>query len=248
MRKLTDVQIFRNIRQSLLMKDKITKYYKYAFGEIVLVVIGILIALSINNWNEARKNRIEQLILINNIIEDLRLDSIHINKSLSEVGNQKRLVDDLISKSLDNEKKLNYQLIGLLRFSSDFRPIIQRNHSVSVSNLDDEFIRELLQGYFIEEDKVLDIFLEYVDIIHNKIRPYLSETGMHNLESLYKYKDNESLHVPLHPEILEEQLKNIKFQQLLYERRLKTDSFENLLGSFQLQNEMLINELKQFIE
>tara|TARA_B000000565_G_C23686741_1_gene340362 strand:- start:59 stop:751 length:693 start_codon:yes stop_codon:yes gene_type:complete len=230
------------------MKDKITKYYKYAFGEIVLVVIGILIALSINNWNEARKNRIEQLILINNIIEDLRLDSIHINKSLSEVGNQKRLVDDLISKSLDNEKKLNYQLIGLLRFSSDFRPISQRNHSVSVSNLDDEFIRELLQGYFIEEDKVLDIFLEYVDIIHNKIRPYLSETGMHNLESLYKYKDNESLHVPLHPEILEEQLKNIKFQQLLYERRLKTDSFENLLGSFQLQNEMLINELKQFIE
>lgn len=241
-------KFFRNIRQSLLMKDKITKYYKYAFGEIVLVVIGILIALSINNWNEARKNRIEQLILINNIIEDLRLDSIHINKSLSEVANQKRLVDDLISKSLDNEKKLNYQLIGLLRFSSDFRPISQRNHSVSVSNLDDEFIRELLQGYFIEEDKVLDIFLEYVDIIHNKIRPYLSETGMHNLESLYKYKDNESLHVPLHPEILEEQLKNIKFQQLLYERRLKTDSFENLLGSFQLQNEMLINKLKQFIE
>ena len=241
-------KFFRNIRQSLLMKDKITKYYKYAFGEIILVVIGILIALSINNWNEARKNRIEQLILINNIIEDLRLDSIHINKSLSEVGNQKRLVDDLISKSLDNEKKLNYQLIGLLRFSSDFRPISQRNHSVSVSNLDDEFIRELLQGYFIEEDKVLDIFLEYVDIIHNKIRPYLSETGMHNLESLYKYKDNESLHVPLHPEILEEQLKNIKFQQLLYERRLKTDSFENLLGRFQLQNEMLINKLKQFIE
>ena len=241
-------KFFRNIRQSLLMKDKITKYYKYAFGEIVLVVIGILIALSINNWNEARKNRIEQLILINNIIEDLRLDSIHINKSLSEVGNQKRLVDDLISKSLDKEKMLNYQFIGLLRFSSDFRPIIQRNHSVSVSNLDDEFIRELIQGYFIEEDKVLDIFLEYVDIIHNKIRPYLSETGMHNLESLYKYKDNESLHVPLHPEILEEQLKNIKFQQLLYERRLKTDSFENLLGSFQLQNEMLINELKQFIE
>ena len=241
-------KFFRNIRQSLLMKDKITKYYKYAFGEIVLVVIGILIALSINNWNEARKNRIEQLILINNIIEDLRLDSIHINKSLSEVGNQKRLVDDLISKSLDKKKQLNYQLIGLLRFSSDFRPISQRNHSVSVSNLDDEFIRELLQGYFIEEDKVLDIFLEYVDIIHNKIRPYLSETGMHNLESLYKYKDNESLHVPLHPEILEEQLKNIKFQQLLYERRLKTDSFENLLGSFQQQNEMLINELKQFIE
>ena len=242
------IKFFRNIRQNLLMKNQIGKYYKYAFGEIVLVVIGILIALSINNWNEARKNEIKQSILIKNIIEDLRLDSIHINKSLSEVENQKSLVDDLIAKSLNKEKKLNHKLIGLLRFSSDFRPISQKNHSVSVSNLDDDYIREVLQSYFIEEDKVLDIFLEYVDIIHNKIRPYLSETGMHNLESLYKYKDNESLHVPLHPEILEEQLKNIKFQQLLYERRLKTDSFENLLGSFQLQNEMLINELMQFIE
>ena len=70
------------------MKNQIGKYYKYAFGEIVLVVIGILIALSINNWNEARKNEIKQSILIKNIIEDLRLDSIHINKSLSEVENQ----------------------------------------------------------------------------------------------------------------------------------------------------------------
>ena len=173
----------------------------------------------------------------------MRLDSIHINKSLSEVENQKSLVDDLIAKSLNKEKKLNHKLIGLLRFSSDFRPISQKNHSVSVSNLDDDYIREVLQSYFIEEDKVLDIFLEYVDIIHNKIRPYLSETGMHNLESLYKNKDNESLHVPLHPKILEEQLNKVKFQQLLYERRLKTDSFENLLRSFQQQNAELINIL-----
>ena len=237
------IKFFRNIRQNLLMKNQIGKYYKYAFGEIVLVVIGILIALSINNWNEARKNEIKQSILIKNIIEDLRLDSIHINKSLSEVENQKSLVDDLIAKSLNKEKKLNHKLIGLLRFSSDFRPISQKNHSVSVSNLDDDYIREVLQSYFIEEDKVLDIFLEYVDIIHNKIRPYLSETGMHNLESLYKNKDNESLHVPLHPKILEEQLNKVKFQQLLYERRLKTDSFENLLRSFQQQNAVLINTL-----
>ena len=118
-------KFFRNIRQSLLMKDKITKYYKYAFGEIVLVVIGILIALSINNWNEARKNRIEQLILINNIIEDLRLDSIHINKSLSEVGNQKRLVDDLISKSLDKKKQLLDYFVFHLTLDLFHKEIIQ---------------------------------------------------------------------------------------------------------------------------
>ncbi len=44
------IKLFRNIRQNLLNEGKTTKYFKYAIGEIILVVIGILIALSINNW------------------------------------------------------------------------------------------------------------------------------------------------------------------------------------------------------
>ena len=46
------IKFFRKIRQNLLMENKTSKYFKYAIGEILLVVIGILIALSINNWNE----------------------------------------------------------------------------------------------------------------------------------------------------------------------------------------------------
>ncbi|WP_246286354.1 DUF6090 family protein [Winogradskyella ludwigii] len=49
------IKFFRKIRQDLLSKGKTGKYFKYAIGEIVLVVIGILIALQINNWNENRK-------------------------------------------------------------------------------------------------------------------------------------------------------------------------------------------------
>ncbi len=47
------IKFFRNIRKTLLTEGKTSKYFKYAIGEIVLVVIGILIALQINNWNEA---------------------------------------------------------------------------------------------------------------------------------------------------------------------------------------------------
>ena len=242
------MKLLRTIRQNLIMKNQNGNYYKYAVGEIILVVLGILIALSINNWNENRKNKKKELVLINNIIEDLGLDLIHINKSLNEVVNQKELVDDLIEKIIDNKKKLDYEKIGLLRFSSDFRPISQRNHSESISNLNDDFIRDILQKYFLKEDQVLDIFLEYVDIIHNKIRPYLSETGMHNLHSLYDNKTNEKLHVPLHPKILEKQLSVLKFQQLLYERRLKTDSFEKLLRELRLRNEELVIKLKNEID
>jgi hypothetical protein len=49
------IKFFRKIRQNLLMENKTGKYFKYAFGEIILVVIGILIALQINNWNENKK-------------------------------------------------------------------------------------------------------------------------------------------------------------------------------------------------
>ena len=46
------IKFFRKIRQNLLSEGKTGKYLKYAIGEIILVVIGILIALSINNWND----------------------------------------------------------------------------------------------------------------------------------------------------------------------------------------------------
>ncbi len=49
------IKFFRKIRYVLMQKNKTGRYIKYALGEIVLVVIGILIALSINSWNENRK-------------------------------------------------------------------------------------------------------------------------------------------------------------------------------------------------
>ena len=59
------ITFLRKIRKKLLTENKLTQYLLYAFGEIVLVVIGILIALQINNWNEWKKERQkEQKILI----------------------------------------------------------------------------------------------------------------------------------------------------------------------------------------
>ena len=54
------IKFFRKIRQKLLAKNKFSKYLIYAIGEIVLVVIGILIALQINNWNEQQKTKSNQ--------------------------------------------------------------------------------------------------------------------------------------------------------------------------------------------
>ncbi|WP_455168474.1 DUF6090 family protein [Aegicerativicinus sediminis] len=73
-------RFFKNIRQTLLMENKNSKYLKYAVGEIVLVVIGILIALAINNWNEERKIELGQTQFLKSLKEDLSNDLIQLNK------------------------------------------------------------------------------------------------------------------------------------------------------------------------
>ena len=86
------IKFFRKIRQNLLSENKTGKYLKYAIGEIVLVVIGILIALSINNWNEGRKDQTQELKYLIGIKSDLEVDLVRIevaihryNRKISEL-------------------------------------------------------------------------------------------------------------------------------------------------------------------
>jgi hypothetical protein len=74
------IKFFRKIRQNLLSEGKTGKYLKYAIGEIILVVIGILIALSISDWNENRKNILSEKRYLNDLIQDLKNDAITLNQ------------------------------------------------------------------------------------------------------------------------------------------------------------------------
>lgn len=80
------IKFFRNIRQRLLNEGKVTRYLTYAIGEIVLVVIGILIALQINNWNEQRKQNVERQLLISSILEEFEYNrEIMLNHRLPTI-------------------------------------------------------------------------------------------------------------------------------------------------------------------
>ena len=68
------IKFFRKIRQNLLSEGKTGKYLKYAFGEIFLVVIGILIALQINNWNEVQKGKMKATTILKAIRSDMVKD------------------------------------------------------------------------------------------------------------------------------------------------------------------------------
>ncbi len=73
------INFFRKLRQQLIVENRFSKYLIYALGEIVLVVIGILIALQINNWNENRKDLARAHHVLTNLSEEIRQDSIYFN-------------------------------------------------------------------------------------------------------------------------------------------------------------------------
>lgn len=77
------IKFFRKIRFTLMESGKTGRYFKYAVGEIILVVIGILIALQINNWNENTKKNKLKTSYISSLIDDYTKDTIQLNKSIA---------------------------------------------------------------------------------------------------------------------------------------------------------------------
>ena len=75
--------LLRNIRRKLMEKNKVTSYFLYAIGEIVLVVVGILIAVQIDNWNQYKNDRIKEKEYLGRIIENLIRDSLMIENRMT---------------------------------------------------------------------------------------------------------------------------------------------------------------------
>lgn len=78
------IKFFRNIRKSLLAQGKTANYLKYAIGEIVLVVIGILIAIQANNWNLDNVAQKEKEFALNKLIENLNQDKTRLNSKIEQ--------------------------------------------------------------------------------------------------------------------------------------------------------------------
>ena len=92
----------RRIRKSLLDSGATSKYLLYAVGEIALVVIGILIALQINNWNEWRKDRQIERTLLYGLMENINTNSQSIVEKILELENSNKS-REIIMNVIENQ-------------------------------------------------------------------------------------------------------------------------------------------------
>jgi len=86
------IKFFRNIRKSSLKEGKTINYLKYAIGEILLVVIGILIALQVNNWNNERSDRNKEMVILTEMIRNLNMN---VNQFSAEIVRQDSIIGNI---------------------------------------------------------------------------------------------------------------------------------------------------------
>jgi hypothetical protein len=148
-------KLFRKIRQNLLSEGRTRKYLKYAIGEIVLVVIGILIALQLNNLNESKKNSLFEKEILSQIQENLKSDrlvlkKIELNFSKAISSSDKILNAEVSQKTEDSIKSW---LGAIIQFDR-FQPLTNAYEVVKSNGLDrisNQQLRFLLGRYYDDE-------------------------------------------------------------------------------------------------
>ena len=243
------IKFFRNIRQSMIKENRVSKYILYAIGEIILVVIGILIALQINNWNENRKVQNAQNLLLIDLYDNLRADSIVLDNSRQ-----------LILIILESQKQLRAVRIGKLqpddvKSPQSIRKSI-RNYSITRANHPDaaaQVFKDSLQDQIREYYRLLafsdNAYKQYDDIVKKTIRPYLAENFALNPNFLFEnQKDFDGANL-LNLDNFYSAIEKEYFGQILFEANLKAvellEQFTNVLKANEVLRKNVKNEIDE---
>jgi len=197
------IKFFRKIRQGLLTENKFSKYLIYAIGEIVLVVIGILIALQINNWNEQKKLNLKEQGLIKELNLDFVSNKIQLDTLVNVSNRAIRYCDQFLDRLNQVEtnnldiNELDQKLIDSIKYY--FEETFQNwtfnpkngtvNAIINSTNLDiiknDSLRRaiiswnDVLGDYLEDENRNTDLYQKHNDWLSNTFdltkRPIKSE-------------------------------------------------------------------------
>ena len=167
------IKFFRKIRYTLMEQNKTGKYFKYALGEIVLVVIGILIALQINNWNEHRKERVEERALLSQLQSEFESNRKQLNEKIiirnNMIAASFKLLDFIDHPEKRHSDSVNTNLVQTLLVPT-FDPVV--NDIISsgrIQLLKNNRLKELLTLWTSE---IVQVTEEEVNWREYKLRMY----------------------------------------------------------------------------
>jgi hypothetical protein len=241
------IKFFRKIRQRLLTENKFSKYLLYAIGEIVLVVIGILIALQINNWNEEQKDDNKEITYLENLKEDIKSDSIFYERTwftngprkiaglqkAKEYYKNKVITDDTIPFLND----VSYGgIYGIGAFNSNDKTFQELVSTGNISLISDADIRKRIGDYYLNQ-----VFMEqYAKSLQSGYTNYV------NSFKVFNPKFPDSVHRSEIPIMLKMMQKD-EFYMLINRELTYAYSYLNKLEYTKKESSLLYADIEEYL-
>ena len=220
------IKFFRRFRYDLMEKNKTGKYLKYAIGEIILVVIGILIALGINNWNNEQKDNQAEVKYLSQIKKSLKANDIILKE---RIESDKRLLKlgGQIYNHIKTQKKLNDSIKQIL-------VVLQYDQMVSFNMAAFENLKNDGLSFISNDDlkfEIINIYdkeLKYIqNIFANQFENYLSGVINPFFSENFEFVSNKKK-IIIEPNNYQELLSNKKTTNII--------SMVNTMRSFAISN------------
>ena len=203
------IKFFRKIRQSLIMENKTSKYFKYAIGEIVLVVVGILIALQINNWNQERIDDKNEMKLLKELKNDLDITIADLDNTILDA---KQRFDStiVVLKYIDAQIPFEDKMIPAYNYMNGPRWLYPRTiayenlKSIGINKINNDSIKVKLTEVFGQKlNRIKDIenrMLELLWVLNQELKNVSVYTEINKYgetesipEHFESFKNNKSL-------------------------------------------------------
>ena len=228
------IKFFKKTRRKLSLEHGKIKFLRFAIVEIILVVIGILIAVAINNWNEDNINHKLEIGLLEELLEDTKTDSIFFNSRIFHLQSYLKNVTVLnsidrgtVSDSIANSPFNNYRMFDI---GMAYQSTVLLNNIDKVEEFSNKKIQDLLRKYILQHNYITiafqqkekhfdkyagDLLLKYSDVSFN----LTSNTPLKEYYKIIEYPKNKKVINFLRASVINSRIKtsnllNINYQLL----------------------------------
>lgn len=178
------LKLFRRIRKKLLDEGNLRKYLIYAIGEILLVMIGILLAVQVNNWNEERKDRNSEKDLLKALHKDFLVSSKALPRKMGILTRQDSIMIHLLSMCGPQEKSISSieadRLLSQMDSYPSFEPtngtILNILNSGKIDIIKNDELRDLLSNWMSLIDDIRVNEQEQRNFMLHSLHPYLERS------------------------------------------------------------------------
>lgn len=238
------IKFFREMRQNKLSEGKTIQYAKYALGEILLVVIGILIALQINNWNENRKDSHLQVEILKNINDDLKYNALNLKRvyeSDSKAAARNRVLLSILKDPesvYDDSLQIHFGTISRYEVFAPRKMAYETLKSEGLEVLKNDNLRSEIIELYDESYLLNSIMIELKKDIHISSNVLFTKR-------LFTLEDVD-FKIPVDFEALKEDTEFInKISYIAAESVNFIDYYKSMLNKTESVNKKIVKELKR---